>query len=185
MRLQTPHLFKPIRFLSSVLILVPFILLTSCSSRGGTPRTEQVLGTVCTINAYDEGTDELYGELFARLTQIDNEFSVTKSSSELSEVNRAAGSHVVAVTDDVLSVLKIALQYAELSDGAFDPTIGPLVKLWGINTDHARMPSQQEIDEALPLVNWRNVLINGNEVILLKKGMSLDLGGIAKGYAAD
>ncbi|MBQ2528661.1 MAG: FAD:protein FMN transferase, partial [Treponema sp.] len=65
----------------------------------------------------------------------------------------------------------------------------PLVKLWGINTDHAKVPSQSEIDEALPLVDYKSVEImedgNQKKVFLKQKGMSLDLGGIAKGYAAD
>lgn len=178
MKLSAAHLIL-------VLFTFTFFLFASCSARGGTPRTEQVLGTVCTINAYTDGTDALYAELFARLTQIDNEFSVNKEASELSKVNDAAGDHAVEVTDDVLFVLKTALRYAALSDGAFDPTIGPLVKLWGINTDHARVPSKQEIAMALPLVNWRNVAIDGSTVFLTQKGMALDLGGIAKGYAAD
>src|SRR5574344_1050323 len=178
MKLSAAHLIL-------VLFTFTFFLFASCSARGGTPRTEQVLGTVCTINAYTDGTDTLYAELFARLTQIDTEFSVNKETSEISMVNNAAGDHPVAVTSDVLYVIKEALKYAELSNGAFDPTIGPLVKLWGINTDHARVPSQQEIDGALPLVNWRDVVVTtnssaeGGTVLLKRKGMALDLGGIA------
>jgi thiamine biosynthesis lipoprotein len=164
---------------------------SGCTKNAVSLRTEQVLGTVCTINAYDSGTKTLYDELFSRLHEIEDEFSVNKATSEVSKVNDAAGDHPVAVTGDVLYVIKEALEYARISNGAFDPTIGPLVKLWGINTDHARVPSQHEIDGALPLVNWRDVVITGDSsadggtVFLKRKGMSIDLGGIAKGYAAD
>jgi thiamine biosynthesis lipoprotein len=175
----------------AILLIATICFFTGCAKNTVSLRTEQVLGTVCTINAYNGGTKIVYDELFARLHEIEDEFSVNKATSEISKVNDAAGDHPVAVTDDVLYVIKEALKYAEISNGAFDPTIGPMVKLWGINTDHARVPSQQEIDETLPLVNWRDVVITadssaeGGTVFLKRKGMSLDLGGIAKGYAAD
>jgi len=174
-----------------IVLIATACFFSGCTKNAVSLRTEQVLGTVCTINAYDGGTAIVYDELFSRLHQIEDEFSVNKETSEISKVNDAAGDHPVAVTGDVLYVIKEALKYAELSNGAFDPTIGPLVKLWGINTDHARVPSQQEIDGALPLVNWRDVVVttdssaDGGTVFLKRKGMSLDLGGIAKGYSAD
>ncbi|MCR5605374.1 MAG: FAD:protein FMN transferase [Treponema sp.] len=144
-----------------------------------------VLGTVCSINLYEDGKQEIYDELFNKLDDIDMAFSVTRADSQLSHVNQAAGIKSVEVGDDVLYVLKKALSYAVVTDGAFDPTIGPLVKLWGINTDHARVPSDKEIEDTLKLINYKDVIIDGNKVFLTKAGMSLDLGGIAKGYAAD
>lgn len=163
--------------------------LVSCT-RAVQPRVESLMGTVCTVNAYEYGTQELYDELFTRIAEIENDFSVNIASSYIAAINNAAGQRAVAVSADVFFVVKAALQYAELTDGAFDPTVGPLVKLWGINTDSARVPQQQEIDNALPLVNWRNVTIAENadgsgSVLLSQRGMSLDLGGIVKGYAAD
>ena len=190
--MQKFSLNKNIRIPHVTISLIALIcFFTGCTKSTVPLRTEQVLGTVCTINAYDDGTKTLYDELFSRLHEIEDEFSVNKATSEVSKVNDAAGDHPVAVTGDVLYVIKEALQYAKISNGAFDPTIGPLVKLWGINTDHARVPSQREIDGALPLVNWRDVVITGDSsadggtVFLKKRGMSIDLGGIAKGYAAD
>lgn len=173
--------------LLSVLIITSIFItstFTSCKIKEAA-RTEPALGTVCTINAYDDGTKRLYDELFERLNNIEKTFSVNISTSEISRINESAGVSSVEVTDDVLYVLKEAIKYAEISDGAFDPTIGPLVKLWGINTDHARVPGQNEIDNALPLVNYKNVKVEGHKVFLTEKNMSLDLGGIAKGYAAD
>ena len=148
------------------------------------------MGTVCSINAYEYGTQKLYDELFTRIAEIESDFSVNIASSQIAAINTAAGQRAVTVSANVFSVVKAALQYAELTDGAFDPTVGALVKLWGINTDNARVPQQQEIDDALPLVNWRNVIISENadgsgSVMLSQRGMSLDLGGIVKGYAAD
>jgi len=149
-----------------------------------------VMGTVCTINAYSDGTAQLYDDLFARLQKIENDFSVNISTSQVSAVNAAAGARAVSVSPDVLYVVRTALMYAKLTGGAFDPTVGPLVKIWGINTDHARVPSKDEITRALALINWRDVAVTENPdgsgtVMLRRPGMSLDLGGIVKGYAAD
>jgi thiamine biosynthesis lipoprotein len=87
----------------------------------------------------------------------------------------------------VLDVVESALNYAERSGGAFDPTIGPLVKLWNIGQDNARIPGDDEIRETLDRINWRDVLVDreAGTVYLRRPGMALDLGGIAKGYAAD
>jgi thiamine biosynthesis lipoprotein len=121
------------------------------------------------------------------LRELDGIFNVNKQGSVLSEINDKAGKRPVGVPDEVIKVLGRALFFAELSDGAFDPTIGPLVKLWGIGSEAERVPGREEIERALSLVNWRDVVLDsGNGTVFLKKeGMLLDLGGIAKGYAAD
>ena len=169
----------------ALLIIIFSICFTSCV-RTADPRTEALMGTVCTVNAYEDGTKSLYDELFARLHEIDETFSVTIDSSEISAINKAAGERSVSVSPDTAYVVKTSLAFAELTGGAFDPTVGPLVKLWGINTDHARVPEKSEIDAALPLINWRDVSVTDDSTVMLKRrGMALDLGGIVKGYAAD
>lgn len=160
------------------------IVLFSCKKIEN-PRTELIFGTVCSLNAFDDGTKILYDKLFERLHVLDELFSTTNPDSEIEKINASAGIQPVEVSPEVIALLKISLSFARLTDGYFDPTIGPIVKLWGINTDHARVPSQHEIDNALNLVNWNNVTIDGNSVYLQQKGMRLDLGGIVKGYAAD
>ncbi len=169
----------------ALLIIIFSICFASCV-RTADPRTEALMGTVCTVNAYDDGTKSLYDELFARLHEIDETFSVTIDSSEISAINKAAGERSVSVSSDTAYVVRSALAFAELTGGAFDPTVGPLVKIWGINTDHARVPEKSEIDAVLPLINWRDVSVTDDNTVMLKRrGMALDLGGIVKGYAAD
>lgn len=150
-------------------------------------QTEYVLGTLCTINLFDKGKPELYRSLFVRLREIEDRMSVNKAGTELDRVNAAAGREPVSVDPDVMDVLVNALRYAQLSDGAFDPTVGPLVKLWGIGTDNARIPAPEELKEVLPLINWRDVILDtqAHTIFLRRPGMALDLGAIAKGYAAD
>ncbi|MCX7026562.1 MAG: FAD:protein FMN transferase [Spirochaetes bacterium] len=150
-------------------------------------RTDMVLGTVCTIRLLEGGSTKTTDEIFARLKQIEDRMSVNKEGTELAAVNAAAGKTAVKVSNDTFFVISKALDYARLTDGAFDPTVGPLVKLWGIGTDNARVPSKSEIASTLVLIGYRNVELDkaARTIKLLRSGMRLDLGAIAKGYAAD
>jgi thiamine biosynthesis lipoprotein len=134
-------------------------------------------------------TAQVFHDVFTRLREIEGRMSASLPDTDIARVNAGSGaeSAPVPVHPEVFSVLERALYYADLSGGAFDPTVGPLVKLWGIGTDAARLPAAAELNAALPLVNWREVVLDAatGAVRLSKTGMALDLGAIAKGYAAD
>jgi thiamine biosynthesis lipoprotein len=142
---------------------------------------------VCTVNLYDQGKPEVYREVFGRIREIESRMSVTLPGTDLDRINTNAGIAPVAVHADVFEVIEMAIRYAALSGGAFNPAIGPLVSLWGIGGDHPRLPSPEEIDALLPLVSWRDIELDREKltVFLKRPGMALDLGAIAKGYAAD
>jgi thiamine biosynthesis lipoprotein len=147
------------------------------------------MGTLCRIELFG-GTSELNGRLFARLEEIDRMMSVNRPDSEISRINAFAGLERVPVSPGVFTVLERARYFAGVSDGAFDPTIGPLVRLWGIGGDAPRIPMPDDLRTALELVNWRDLELRpsdgaGGTAFLLRKGMELDLGAIAKGFAAD
>ncbi|MBM7582529.1 thiamine biosynthesis lipoprotein [Caldicoprobacter guelmensis] len=122
-----------------------------------------------------------------RIEEIENRMSVTIPDSDVSRINSNAGKQPVKVHDDTFEVIKKALEYAELSNGAFDITIYPIVKLWGITSEHPRVPTEAEIKDKLKFVNYKDVVLNEDQktVYLEKEGMGIDLGAIAKGYAAD
>ena len=152
--------------------------------------TEQVLGTIGNIRIWDpdDAVNRVAAEFaFQRIKEIGSELSLYDADSELWEVNNAAGKEAVQVGDSLLRVLKRALVLAELSDGAFDPTVGPLVLLWRETLRNGVLPTQEQIDRQRALVNYRNVEVDevARTVRLTKPGMILDLGGIAKGYIAD
>jgi len=148
---------------------------------------KEALGTACFITLYDQGNEKIYNDIFSRIHEIENLMSVNIPSSDVSRINAAAGIEAVHVHKDVFYVIENAKYFAQLSDGAFDPTVGPLVSLWGFDSVSTYVPSGEEIEKALPLVNWRNIELDKtlNTVYLNQKGMALDLGAIAKGYAAD
>jgi thiamine biosynthesis lipoprotein len=162
------------------------LVLAACSP-AEVSRSEFVMGTVCTVTLYGRGKARVYRDIFSRLREIENRMSVNLPDSEVSRINAAAGREPVGVHEDVAMVIDRSIRYAALSAGAFDPTVGPLVSLWGIGGEDPRLPPQEEIDAARGLVNWRDAALDREQgtVFLKWPGMALDLGAIAKGYAAD
>ncbi|WP_138494272.1 FAD:protein FMN transferase [Paenibacillus pinistramenti] len=164
---------------------------TASGTKANTPsfsQTYYIYDTVVNIKIYgDKASQQNMDEIKQMLERMDNELSRTKAGGELYKVNQLAGEQAVQVSDETLEAVKQAVAYAKETNGLFDPTIGPLVDLWGIGTDKARVPSQQEIDAALKLVNYKDIQIDeaAKTVKLAMKGMILDLGGIGKGFAAD
>ena len=163
----------------SQLCLVFIFLFASCSGKIE-PRTQTAMDTVCTVNAFEDGTKKLYDEIFERLAQIEKEFSATLPDSEISRINSMAGISAVKTNEEVLNVLDFALKTAWISDGAFTPAAGSLVDLWGINTDHQKIPSQAQINNALELVDFGCVGLSRDSVFLRKAGMKINLGKILK-----
>ena len=174
-----------VKFILSICFFFSILSLVSCTQESS--RTEFALGTFCHITLFEQEQDKVYNDVFARIHEIENLMSVNISSSDVSRVNAAAGIEPVQVHEETFAVIKLALHYAKLSGGAFDPTVGSLVSLWGIGGGRPRVPFQEEIDETLPLVNWQYVVLDEEtrSVFLTHHGMALDLGAIAKGYAAD
>jgi len=174
------------RFPPLCVFIVALLFFAGCA-RAEPSRAEFVMGTVCSVTLYDQAKTQVYRDIFSRLREIEDRMSANLPDTDLARVNATAGITPVQVHDDVFEVIERALYYAEISSGAFDLTVGPLVSLWGIGGDDPRVPTQAEIDAVLPLVNWRDVELDRERrsVFLRQPGMALDLGGIAKGYAAD
>lgn len=177
--------------------LAAALSFAACSRLGGSSGgiykdTRVIMGTYITITAAGKGLTEEQATRainagFAEVTRVDELMSTYKPQSQLSEVNREAGIKPVKVDPEVIEDTEQALATARATGGAFDPTIGPLVSAWKIGGKDARIPTQAEIDKARALVDYRQVVVDraNGTVFLKKKGMSLDLGGVAKGYASD
>ena len=146
-----------------------------------------LLGTACTVRLYTGGSAAILDAAFARIAEIDARMTTNGTASEVDQINAAAGKKPVPVTSDVLTVIQRGLEYSRDGDGAFDITVEPLVKLWGIGSASARVPQPLEIKNALALIDFHRVSLDSKRstVFLEKPGMGLDLGSVAKGYAAD
>ncbi len=124
---------------------------------------------------------------FDEVDRIDNLMSHYKPESPLSQLNRNAANEAVKVEPELFDFIAECLRYSRESDGAFDITVGPLVKAWGFFRGEGRMPKSGELAEARRKVGWRHVILNEQERTIRfdRAGVELDLGGIAKGYAVD
>ena len=123
-------------------------------------------------------------EIFDRL---ERELSAHRPDSAISLLAQRAGASPVALSPDAWQVLKLALHFDALSEGACDVTIAPLVRLWNIGSapNTTGTPSEEAIREILKLVDSRRVVLGNRTAFLPLPGMAMDLGGIAKGYAVD
>jgi thiamine biosynthesis lipoprotein len=124
---------------------------------------------------------------FDRVGQVEDAASDYRRDSELMKLCATASTRPVKLSDDLYTLLTEAQRIAELSDGAFDPTVGPYVQLWRRARKEKTLPTNQEIADAGKAVGWRKLRIDesARSATLAAPGMKLDLGGIAKGYAGD
>lgn len=127
---------------------------------------------------------------FARVAELDAIMSDYKKNSELMRLCGAFATETgpaVPVSQELFFVLTKAYELSEASDGAFDVTVGPVVQLWRLARRTQRLPDSDELASALSKVGYKKVELDAKKrtVRLLTPGMQLDLGGIAKGYAAD
>lgn len=150
--------------------------------------TYYIFDTIVTVKVYDPGvTKQNFADIKQLMETIDKEMNRQRADSEISAVNKAAGQGGAVVSKETFDIVKTALDYAKQTEGRFDPTVGPLVDLWGIGHDGAAIPDQAPLDAAMKLVGYQNATLDESslKVTLAKPGMSIDLGAIAKGYAAD
>lgn len=150
-------------------------------------KSDIVMDTTVTLSAYGKNSKEAVEEGFKRLDEINEMASANISDSDVYKINNSSGMGYVKVHPEILKMVETSIEYSKLSEGSFDITLGPIINLWGIGTDNERVPSDAEIKEELPLVGYKNISVNKDEssIMLNNKGMSIDLGGVAKGFAAD
>lgn len=146
----------------------------------------------CTYTIVVYGTDAKQLPLIVNagldeVDRIDSLMSNYKPESALSRINREASKEPVLVEPELFNFIQLCVQYSQESDGAFDITVGPLMKAWGFFRGEGRIPWTLELWNVLRKVGYRHLILNSKErtIQFAKSGMELDLGGIAKGYAVD
>ena len=171
-----------------VFVLV-IIALYGCSNK---PEVLTISGTKMgtsyhiTVIADQLPPDDLEQQIEQLLAKVDNSMSTYKKDSEISQFNRLPVGQTMAISQEFAEVVKISRQIWQLSNGAFDPTIGPLVDLWGFGPDerHESIPSSKTIELTKAQIGFDSVVLD--EYKLSKtKAVSIDLSAVAKGYAVD
>ncbi|NMM63643.1 FAD:protein FMN transferase [Clostridium sp. P21] len=176
--------------ISCLLFICIFITLplTSCSKSNTLYEQNGIkMDTFMDLKAYGPNAKVAVEESFKKIDELDKMASPNISTSDVSKINNAAGKEYIKVHPEIMKMIKTSIKYSKLSNGAWDITTGPLIKLWGIGTENEKIPSDSEIKAKLPLVGYDKISINeaDSSVMLQKPGMSIDLGGIAKGFTCD
>lgn len=181
---------KTLLISTTIVLVITFLLYIFFNTKNKYSKEYYYLGTINEITIL--GMNKLKSEKLLNccddiLRDVENKMSDTIPGSDVSKINNNAGSNFVNVSDDTFFVIKEAIKYSNLSNGNFDITIGPISDLWGIGTKNSKVPSIKEIQSVLNLVDYKNIILDeSNKSIKLKKSnMKIDLGAIAKGYAAD
>lgn len=151
---------------------------------------EAHMGTLMRISLYAHDAPEAasaFHAAFARISELDAALTDYQPQSELNELTQRAVRHPIKVSRDLLAVLLKAEQFSRETDGAFDVTVGPVTHLWRAARKSHSVPSQTEIQSAMARTGFTKLHIDSaaQTVDVDEPGMELDVGGIAKGYAAD
>ena len=163
-------------------------ILTGCSApaeemQQPVERRLFAMNTYMTFTAYGEDAQAALQEAEECIQQVEGLWSVTDEDSEIYQANHSGG-QPVTVSEETAEIISFALEMAQRTGGALDPTIYPVLTAWGFTTDSKQVPSQQRITRLLEQVGYDRIRLNGTE-LTVPDGMELDLGAVGKGYTAD
>jgi len=147
------------------------------------------MGTVLEISLHgleSQPAVSALGDLYEVAAELDGLLSVYEPDSDISRLNRTAGRGSQQVDSAVAEILRLSIAYSDLSQGAFDVTIGPLVELWEEAAARDAMPTAAQLADARKRVGSDKIEVGSDGAVsLAREGMEINLGGIAKGYALD
>lgn len=148
------------------------------------------MGTVFTIECYmpdPESADQVMNAAFEEIARLEALLSNYQPSSELSRISREAGNGPVVTDPETFTFLTRSLYWSERSHGAFDITVGPLLRAWGFKARNGHIPTQAEQKALRDQVGWDKVQLNAaaHAVRFTRSSMELDPGSIGKGFAVD
>ena len=174
------------RRLFALLSIALMLLAVSCTAYSE-ERHAFIMDTWCSITVYEREDAALLEEAFALLEQLDARLDRHDEASEVARINEAAGREAVAVSEDTFALIARAKELSLVTDGAFNPLLGAISDLWGFGTEQAHVPDSERIASLLDSVDISALVLDDAEgtVYLASPSIELDLGGIAKGYAAD
>ncbi len=168
-------------------LFIMLIMLCGCSSLKNSSQDFFAMDTFMNISVWansKSNADDILSNAQQTVNKLNNSLSKQISSSSIAKLNSANG-EPVTLDDDAYNALKQAVELAEFTNGAFDPTTSVLSDLWGIGTDSPSVPTDEQINEALTHVGYKNIVFLENNQVKLLNGAKVDLGGIGKGYATD
>lgn len=170
-----------------ILVLIPFLLLSGCLQQPvKVEKTRELMGTFVKITVIDcdrEKAEKAVNLAFKEMERVEEVMSEYQNESEVSLLNKKGE---VNASEELIYIINQSLYYSNLSGGAFDITVKPILDLYSDSFENkGRAPTEKEINHTLQLVDYHKIKLKGNKVKFLQEGMKITLGGIAKGYAID
>lgn len=149
--------------------------------------SELIMDTVCTIRIGGDNAQKIAESVFERISEISEKTDYFSETSEVSKINQAGANVPINLSDDVFNIIKASLEVSKLSEGAFDITLAPIKDLWDIGEGAHKPPTDEEIEKTLSSIGHEKLILNEETKTLTKLSgdIRIDLGGAAKGYAAD
>jgi FAD:protein FMN transferase len=172
-----------------ILVLTLLVLTHPVHSSAVFKYHQVLMGTAVEITlmgSHEEDTRKAAMQAFQEIKRIEQLMSPKIASGDVFRINQSAGMEWVNVSPETMEVIQRAKEISTLSEGAFDITVAPLTQIWRTARGKKVPPVAEEVKQLLELVNFREILIvPEGKIFLKKKGMAIDLGGIAKGFAVD
>jgi thiamine biosynthesis lipoprotein len=174
-------------------VLVFLMLASGCAGVPSTPvvvkRAQMQMGTLVTITSVAPDRQRAHDAAsagFQEIHRLENLLSTWIASSELSQVNTAAGKEPITISPETMHILESSIEIARLTEGGFNILVGPAVEAWSV-LDQQQVPSEMVLQAVRPLIDlrWLHLDAAQRTAYLAKSGMRVDVGGIGKGYAAD
>ncbi len=162
-----------------IFVLLP--LLLGCAKEKARKGARLIMGTVWEITCYgkdDKSCDEAIEKAFEGVERVNGVFSVFDEKSQISNLNKTAGISKVKVSDEVFELIKKSVYFSEMTDGAFDITVLPLMQAWGFMDREPRMPSKEELEEVLNHIGYQKIILDGQKKEISFNDKMLNLYGI-------
>lgn len=175
----------------AVALTVVGVLFAFLFLKGKATVTDYAMNTVITVTASGKGTkkavEQKVNKAVEEIRRIDRLMSVSSPQSDIRKINSAKKGEYTPVSPEVFSLIEMCVKVSTASGGAFDITVNPLSELWDFTAAEPKVPQNYEIRRTLTAVDYRDIRLNSKEksVALARDGMSISLGAVAKGYAAD
>lgn len=183
--------------IACIALLTTYIIISNNKKEDKEPIGEPIqkssflLNTIITITLYDSQDEGIIDGAMELIGEYEKVYSRTMETSEVYKLNHGTlekakgGNYSYRISDTLADILEKSLYYGNLSEGRFDITIEPITAQWDFISENAVIPEKNDLETALPLVDYKNLILRDNTVTFLKEGMGIDLGAIAKGYIAD
>ncbi len=180
---------KKMKLILSVLVvfaLLSGLFIKNLKQEKATTESEFIFDTLCSITVFSKADTPAVQKAFDEALRIHNLANFYDSQSDVSKINHAKSGEAVTIDKDILNMLQLSQDIFKKSGGAFDITIAPISKLWNFN-EASTPPDEARIARLMPFIGTNLITVDYNQMTVSKKytDVQIDLGAVAKGYAAD